>query len=236
MASTKKPAGAKALAISLPQRAGWVEPLPFTSKTAPPSVRAHAARALRAWRSLGLSNLMIRRLVQALPETMAAAKIAATWPTIGDFREELEDVQQLMVKLATAIDRASPLAEAELATAALVVLKDAGRVNALKAELTVLSAGVGARLAKLPAQSRRTSHIALVRRVAEIAGPLNLAVSPREGTPFFRVCQAAFELAGVRQAEAKKGSNKKRSDAPPSPAASIRAFIAERQHLEKTDL
>jgi hypothetical protein len=192
-----------------------------------------AASALRQWRRLKIPNTTIRVLLSAIAEERQAAAMVDTWPTIGEDRAALAAMADHLALLAHSIDSLSPHAKAEFATACLRAFRTPAGPEA--AGLNALAAAIRARLDTMPEQDRRRSHASLVARVAIIVAPLGIKPSVSENSKFYRLCAGAFAIAGIRTRPPKTESSKKRSAAPPSPAASIRAYL-ERARVTKASL
>ena len=204
--------------------AALVEPLPFMRRDAPRDVRVRCASALRTLRHRGLPNRMIRDLVRALTLERARDVVVDGWPAVSADRTAIARTRDACKELAVAVSRLSPKAEAEVATAALLAFGKVILSSEIARAMTVLAIACEQRLEVLPAQTRRTSYPNVIAAIVRVVAPLELRISPRNGTKFHDVCAAAFALGDITARPSKVGSAKQPRTAIADPTPSIRAF------------
>lgn len=181
--------------------AGWVHE---------PRIRANdRTEAISVLRAAGLDVGMVDSLQRRLALDSTTHKESSDWPTVGEDRRVLTAAAELARALSTVLSGASPVAEAELATAALSALRDPLAVGRLADELARLGAAVDERVQAMPKQSRARPRVGIVIALHDVAGDVLPVPTTRPDSPFYLACCAAFVLAGY----------------PASPDKAIRRFI-----------
>jgi hypothetical protein len=162
----------------------------------PSRQRAGAIEALRELASLGLTGSEVRRLLRRIAVESTANAIVQRWPTVGEDRAVLRAAADLAQALALVLAGASPKAQAEMATAAHLALRDPTYSDRAARDLLHFSVGLRQRIANMPTQGRRKSPVSIVRAVHEVAGSRLGSVTHWPEAPFRRACVAALTLAG----------------------------------------
>jgi len=172
--------------------AGWGTPLPRHA-----AAREGRLGAVHELRNAGLSLRQVKALLRTLEHEHSTRAITTKWPTVGEDRKVLQAVADLAECLAIVLRGASPNAQAQIETAAHVVLRDWSYPRRARAELAVFARGLRARLDKMPAQSRNRSPVGIVRALLLVAGQTLPEPTTEQSSRFYTACRAAFTLAGV---------------------------------------
>jgi len=184
------------------------------------SRRPEAARAIRQLRRRGINNADIRALVEALREDAGMHEMTSTWPSAGEARATLKEVQTHARALRESLRALSPLTTQSLDLTMKRMDPDSAWIRPLTKTLETLIYAARDRERRTPTQSRRRSRAGVIARVHQVASRHGIEPSPAVGSAFHDVCLAAFALAGVTSSTRADGTSRKTTD----PAAAIRAY------------
>ncbi len=166
------------------QDGGWVEPFAFTA----------AARAeLRQW----LDDAAIDRLQGLIKAARQIETANLDEPTLRENRAVLERIHALADALATAINQAPSIAEAELDLIGHQEFGDPFRLRKMAIDLQTVADAAQCRAEQMPQQSRRQSHVFMVSCIAEVATSQGIKVSEATNAKFPKLCQCVFESVKI---------------------------------------
>ena len=184
------------------------------------SRRPDAARAIRQLRRRGISNADIRALIEALREDVGMHEMASTWPSAGEARATLKEVQAHARTLRESLRALSPLTTQSLDLTMKRLDPDSVWTRQLTKALETLIYAARDKERRTPTQSRRRSRAGIIAHVHRVASRHGIAPSPAAGTQFHDLCLAAFALAGIARPTRADGTGLETTD----PAAAIRAY------------
>lgn len=231
---TKPKAGAAADSkLSTAMWADWESELPYRNAARGSAERERSVTAVQTLRHRGLPWSCIARILRALREELTSYSIMDKWPTLGEDRAAIGVLADLCDQLVEVVERLSPRAQAQIATAALKVFQDPMAVDAARKPLRTFAAACRERLEAMPSQSRRESYPGVIHRIHTIVRPFGIEPSPRAGTRFHDVCLAAFTVAGLRGRTTAQGTKTASRTGIVDPTASIRAYLGEMKDQEK---